>query len=75
MKPSAMRRKQAVDAAREFVYGKRGEMPQWFDERQQRIFLKYVGIIQNQKQFFDYLDDDCWIAYTGMTRQEYEEEE
>lgn len=74
MKPSAMRRKQAVDAAREFVYGKRCEMPQGFDERQQRIFLKYVGITQNQKQFYDDLDNDCWVAYTGMTRQEYEEE-
>ncbi len=49
MKPSAMRRKQAVDAARLYAYGKIKEMPQGFDERQQRIFHKHVGIASAQK--------------------------
>ena len=71
MKPSAMRRKQAVDAARLYAYGKIKEMPQDFDERQQRIFHKYVGIASAQKAYYDGLDNDMWQAYTGMTREEY----
>ena len=71
MKPSAMRRKQAVDAARLYAYGKIKEMPQGFDERQQRIFLKYVGVASAQKAYYDDLDNEMWQAYTGMTREEY----
>lgn len=71
MKPSAMRRKQAVDAAREYVYGKRKEMPQGFDERQQRIFHKYVGVASAQKAYYDDFENDIWQAYTGMTREAY----
>ena len=71
MKPSAMRRKQAVDAARLYAYGKIKEMPQGFDERQQRIFHKYVGVASAQKAYYDDLDNELWQAYTGMTREEY----
>lgn len=71
MKPSAMRRKQAADAARLYAYGKIKEMPEGFDERQQRIFLKYVGIVSAQKAYYDDLENDMWQAYTGMTREEY----
>ena len=71
MKPSAMRRKQAVNAARAYAYGKIKEMPQDFDERQQRIFHKYVGIASAQKAYYDGLDNEMWQAYTGMTREEY----
>jgi len=72
VKPSGMRRKQAVDAARLYAYGKIKEMPQDFDERQQRIFHKYVGIASAQKVYYDVLDNDMWQAYTGMTREEYD---
>ena len=71
MKPSAMRRKQAVDAARLYAYGKIKEMHQDFDERQQRIFHKYVGVASAQKAYYDDLDNEMWQAYTGMTREEY----
>ena len=71
MKPSAMRRKQAVDAARLYAYGKIKEMPQGFDERQQRIFHKHVGVASAQKAYYDDLDNEMWQAYTGMTREEY----
>ena len=71
MKPCVMRRKQAVDAARLYAYGKIKEMPEGFDERQQRIFLKYVGIVSAQKAYYDDLDKEMWQAYTGMTREEY----
>ena len=46
-------------------------MPQGFDERQQRIFHKYVGVASAQKAYYDDLDNDMWQAYTGMTREEY----
>ena len=72
MKPSKMRYKQAVDAARLYAYGKIKEMPQGFDERQQRIFLKYVGVASAQKVYYDDLDNELWQAYTGMTREEYD---
>ena len=68
MKPSQMRRKKAVDAARDFVYGKIKQMPQHFDERQQSIFNKYVEKITIQKEWFDHVDNEMWLDYTGMTR-------
>lgn len=71
MKPSKLRYKQAVDAAREYVYGKIKEMPEGFDERQQRIFIKYVGVASAQKSYYDDLDNEMWQAYTRMTREEY----
>ena len=71
MKPSAMRRKQAVDAARLYACGKIKEIPQYFDERQQRIFHKYVGVASAQKVYYDDYDNELWQAYTGMTREEY----
>ena len=71
MKPSKLRYKQAVDAARLYAYGKIKEMPEGFDERQKRIFLKYVGIVSAQKAYYDDLENDMWQAYTGMTREEY----
>ena len=71
MKPSRMRYKQAVDAARKFVYGQISCAPEGFDERQMRIFEKYVGKTAYQKAYFDELDNDMWLAYTGKTRDEY----
>ena len=71
MKPSKLRYKQAVDAARDYVYGRIKEMPQHFDERQMRIFEKYVGKMEYQKAYFDELDNDMWVAYTGMTQEQY----
>ncbi|MNF63034.1 hypothetical protein D3C85_293020 [compost metagenome] len=74
MSPSKLRYKQAVEAARKYVYGKIKEMPQHFDERQERIFNKYVGITQSQKSIYDDLDNEMWMAYTGKTREEYYKE-
>lgn len=71
MKPSKVRYKEAVDAARKFAYGKITEMPKHFDDRQERIFNKYVSLIGYQKTMFDEIDNDVWLAYTGKTRQEY----
>jgi len=72
MKPSKMRYRDAVKSARDFVYGVIDKMPEHFDERQARVFAKYVAKTEYQKKYFDELDDEMWIAYTGYTRREYE---
>lgn len=74
MKPSKLRYKQAVDAARKYVCGQIETMPDHFDDRQVRIFEKYVGKASYQKAYFDDLDNDMWLAYTGKTREQYMEE-
>lgn len=71
MKPSAQRRCDAVNAARKYVYGQIKAMPEHFDERQQRIFDKYVAISSAQKVYYDDLDNEMWQACTGMTREGY----
>jgi hypothetical protein len=70
MKPSAMRRKIAVDAARKFVYNQIQEMPQGFDERQKRIFDKYVISIGFMYDTQDSINNDLWIAYTGSLQED-----
>lgn len=74
MKPSKLRYKQAVDAARKYVYGQIEMMPDHFDERQVRIFEKYVIRTEYQKTYFEEFDNDMWLAYTGKTREQYMEE-
>jgi hypothetical protein len=71
MKPSKLRYKQAVDAARKYAYGQIEKMPEHFDKRQARIFEKYVGKTAYQKAYLDELDNDVWLAYTGKTREQY----
>lgn len=71
MKPSALRRKEAVQAAKDVVYGNVAAMPSHFDERQERIFNKYLSHTEASKRHWDEVDNDMWIAYTGMTREEY----
>lgn len=71
MKPSKLRYKQAVDAARKYAYGQIEKMPEHFDERQIRIFEKYVGKAAYQKAYLDELDNDMWLAYTGNPREQY----
>ena len=66
MKPSALRRKEAVQAAKDVA-----AMPSHFDERQERIFNKYLSHTEASKRHWDEVDNDMWIAYTGMTREEY----
>lgn len=73
MKPSKLRYKTAVDAAWDFVYGKIKSVPEHFDERQIRIFEKYVAKVTHTKALMDEIDNDMWLAYTGMTRKQYEE--
>lgn len=52
---SRQRRVEAVKAARETVYGN-VPMPEHFDERQVRIYNKYVEKIAIQKNNFDWLE-------------------
>lgn len=66
MKPSALRRKEAVQAAKHVA-----AMPPHFDERQERIFNKYLAHTEASKQYWDEIDNDIWVAYTGMSREEY----
>ena len=73
MKPSKMRYKEAVHAARDFVYGKIKSVPEHFDERQMRVFEKYVARESHHKALMDELDNEMWLAYTGMTREQYME--
>ena len=71
MKPSAQRRRDAVSAAIAFTYGRLKEIPSHFDERQQRIFNKYVEINSSKRAYYEDLDNEMWVAYTGMSREEY----
>lgn len=72
---SRARRVEAVKAAEAFAYGHIKAMPEHFDERQDRIFNKYIGQFANRKSFYDELDNDMWVAYTGMTQTEYMEKQ
>ena len=58
MGTSRQRRKDAVNAARDVVYGHIDEMPTHFDERQAKIFNDYVSYFRTTKSYFDGLEKD-----------------
>ena len=71
MSPSKQRYKEAVRAADDYVYGRIADMPIHFDERQERIYEKYVALKEAQAASWKSVHDDMYMFYTGKTMDEY----
>lgn len=71
MSPSKIKYKEAVQAAKEFAYGRIQEIPEHFDERQTKIFNSKAGHLKSQFDYFESVNNDMWLAYTGKTEAEY----
>ena len=71
MSPSKLKYKQAVQAAKDFAYGKISEVPSEFDDRQVKIFNNKIGYFKSQYSYWDSVNNDMWLAYTGKSEAEY----
>lgn len=71
MSPSKLKYKEAVQAAKDFVYGKLNGLPVHFDERQTNIFNQKVSYFKSQFSYWDSVNEDMWLAYTGRTEEQY----
>lgn len=69
-KNSRERRKEAVSAANQIAYGGDVDISH-FDERQTTIFNKELSKAITRKSRMDILSNEMWIAYTGMSEEEY----
>jgi len=65
---SRAKRVEAVKAAEAFAYGHIKAVPEHFDERQERIFDKYVGQFANRKSYYEQLDNDMMAIYISPTQ-------
>lgn len=71
MSPSKQRYKEAVQAAKDFSYGKITAMPEHFDERQRSIFEQKSSYFKCQFDYWESVNNDMYLAYTGKTAEEY----
>ena len=71
MSPSKLKYKEAIQAAKDFVYGKLNEVPGHFDLRQTNIFNKKLFYFKSQFSYWDSVNEDMWLAYTGKTEEQY----
>lgn len=71
MSPSKQKYKEAVQAAKDFSYGKITSIPEHFDERQQRIFEQKSSYFKHQFDYWESVNNDMYLAYTGKTAEEY----
>ena len=71
MSPSKQKYKEAVQAAKDFCCEKITSIPEHFDERQQRIFNQKSSYFKHQFVYWESVNNDMYLAYTGKTAEEY----
>lgn len=75
MSPSKAKYKEALQAAKDVAYNRLHGMPAHFNERQERIFNQKLSYFKHQFDYWESVNDDLYLVYTGKTAKEFHGED